>query len=105
MPDCLFLSHPQPRDSGDYLHRVTLPGHALARHLEVGEIQTSHPAYLSHGLQAGLLVVKMAADAAVIGLIESRRALARPTPFEISDDFRDFPASLPGHGFYSQPAN
>ena len=105
MPDCLFLSHPQPRDSGDYLHRVTLPGHALARHLEVVEMQTCHPTYLSHGLQAGLLVVKMVADAAGVGLVQRRRALGRPTAFEISDDFQDFPSSLPGHGFYCQPAN
>jgi hypothetical protein len=105
MPSCLFLSHPQPRDTGDYQHRVTLPGRALAAHLQVAEIQTSHPAYLTHGLAAGLLVVKMVADPAVLGLIESRRALGRPTAFEISDDFRDFPPSLPGHGFYAQPAN
>ena len=105
MPDCLFLSHPQPRDSGDYQHRVMLPGRALAVHLPVAEMQTSHPAYLAHGLAAGLLVVKMVADPAVLGLIEARRALGRATAFEISDDFRDFPPSLPGHGFYAQPAN
>lgn len=105
MPECLFLSHPQPRDSGDYLHRVTLPGRALACHLPAAEMQTSHPAWLACGLQARVLVVRMVADPTVLALIEARRLLGRPTAFEISDDFRDFPPSLPGHAFYGRPHN
>lgn len=100
MHDCLFISHPQPRDSGDYRHRVTLPGQALAKHLSVAEIQTSHPAWLTHALHAGLIVVEMVADAAVLSLLEARRALGRPSIFEISDDFRDFPENLPLTAFY-----
>jgi hypothetical protein len=103
--DCLLLSHPQPRDTGDYLHRVTLPGQALARQMSVAELQTSHPAWLAHGLHARLLVVKMVADSAVLNLIETRRAAGRPTAFEISDDFRDFPPSSPGHAFYQATTN
>ncbi len=105
MTDCLFLSHPQPRDTGDYRHRVTLPGQALARQMTVAEMQTSHPAWLAHSFRAPLMVVKMVADSAVLGLIEARRATGRPTAFEISDDFRDFPPSLPGHAFYRAAPN
>lgn len=101
---CLILSHPQERDSGDFLHRVRLPGQALARHLDVAEMQTSHPDFLRVALQAPLLIVKMIADPVLPELIASRTQRGLPTVYEISDDFRDFPTHLPLHRFYAQPA-
>ena len=65
MAPCWFLAHPQPRDSGDYRHRITLPGTALARHLEVEELQTTHPAHVARAVGAGVLVVCMVADGTV----------------------------------------
>lgn len=104
LPTCLILSHPQERDSGDFLHRVRLPGQALARHMSVAEMQTSHPDFLRVALQAPLLIVKMIADPVLPELIASRRQRGLPTVYEISDDFRDFPTHLPLHRFYAQPA-
>jgi hypothetical protein len=104
VPTCLLLSHPQERDSGDFLHRVRLPGQALARHLDVAEMQTSHPDFLRVALQVPLLVIKMIADPVLRDLMVSRAQRELPTVYEISDDFRDFPAHLPMHRFYAQPA-
>lgn len=102
MPRCVFLSHPQPRDSGDYLHRVTLPARALARHWQVDDVQTTHPSFIQHAMSADLLLVQMVADPVIAQLMEQRRLRGLPTVYEISDDFRHFPASLPGHGFYAR---
>ena len=103
-PTCLILSHPQERDSGDFLHRVRLPGQALASHMDVAEMQTSHPDFLRVALRAPLLVIKMIADPVLRELIASRTQRGLPTVYEISDDFRDFPTHLPLHRFYAQPA-
>jgi len=102
--ECVFLSHPQPRDSGDYAHRVTMPGQALAGYLDVVDIQTTHPDFLARCLAAGVLVVLMVADEVVLELMRERRRRGLATVYEISDDFRDFPTSLSGHAVYAQPA-
>ena len=102
-PAVVFLSHPQGRDSGDYSHRVTLPGQALAGHLRVIDIQTSHPDSVAVALSADLLVVTMVADPLVGSLISLRKQAGRPTAYEISDDFADFPPNLPAYAFYAQP--
>jgi hypothetical protein len=102
--ECVFLSHPQSRDSGDYAHRVTLPGQAMAGHLDVVDIQTTHPDFLARCLAAGVLVVLMVADEVVLELMRERRRRGLATVYEISDDFRDFPTSLPGHAVYAQQA-
>ena len=57
MPHCVFLSHPQSRDSGDYQHRVTLPARALARQVEVEDLQTSHQRLVEGAMRADLLIV------------------------------------------------
>jgi hypothetical protein len=102
-PVVVFLSHPQGRDSGDYSHRVTQPGEALAAHLRVVDIQTSHPDAVGIALKADLLVVTMVADPVVASLISLRKQAGRPTAYEISDDFADFPPNLPANAFYAQP--
>ena len=102
-PAVVFLSHPQGRDSGDYSHRVTLPGQALAAHLRVIDIQTAHPDSGAVALKADLLVVTMVADPLVASLISLRKQAGLPTAYEISDDFADFPPNLPAHAFYAQP--
>jgi hypothetical protein len=102
-PAVVFLSHPQGRDSGDYRHRVTLPGQALTAHLRVIDIQTSHPDSVAVALKADLLVVTMVADPLVASLIALRKQAGRPTAYEISDDFADFPPNLPAYAFYAQP--
>jgi hypothetical protein len=101
--DCTFLSHPQPRGTGDYVHRVTWPAAHLARHLPVTEIQTGHPGFVAQALRADLLVVAMVADPAIERLIDARRRRGLPTVYEISDDFKAFPPDLPLHGFYADP--
>ena len=103
MPHCVFLSHPQSRDSGDYQHRVTLPARALARHWSVEDLQTSHPRFVERALRADLLIVCMVAEPVIARLVQARNAAGRPTAYEISDDFEHFPSSLPGHAFYSLP--
>ena len=102
-PAVVFLSHPQGRDSGDYSHRVTLPGQALTAHLRVIDLQTSHPDSVAVALRADLLVVTMVADPLVASLIALRKQAGLPTAYEISDDFADFPPNLPAHAFYAQP--
>ncbi len=102
-PVVVLLSHPQGRDSGDYSHRVTLPGQALAAHLRVIDLQTSHPDSVTVALNADLLVVTMVADPLVASLITLRKQAGLPTAYEISDDFADFPPNLPAHAFYAQP--
>lgn len=101
--DCTFLSHPQPRGTGDYVHRVTWPAAHLARHLPVTDIQTGHPDFVAHALRADLLIVAMVADPSVERVMEARRRRGLPTVYEISDDFRAFPPGLPLHAFYSDP--
>jgi hypothetical protein len=82
-PAVVFLSHPQGRDSGDYRHRVTLPGQALTAHLRVIDIQTSHPDSVAVALKADLLVhaagAALAADVAILvrGACASGRDLLR----------------------------
>ena len=102
-PVVVFLSHPQGRDSGDYSHRVSLPGQALAAHLRVIDIQTSHPDSVGVALKADLLIVTMVADRMVASLISLRKQAGLPSAYEISDDFADFPPNLPAHAFYAQP--
>ena len=102
-PVVVFLSHPQGRDSGDYSHRVSQPGQALAQHLTVIDIQTSHPDSVAVALKADLLIVTMVADPLVASLIALRKQAGLPTAYEISDDFADFPPNLPAHTFYAQP--
>jgi hypothetical protein len=103
MPHCVFLSHPQSRDSGDYQHRVTLPARALARHWTVEDLQTSHPRFVERALRADLLIVCMVAEPVIARLIQARNAAGWPTAYEISDDFEHFPRSVSGHAFYSLP--
>lgn len=104
MATCTFLAHPQPRDGGDYRHRIVLPGTALARHLSVAELQTTHPDHVRRAVDAALLVVCMVADDAIEAIVEERRHRGRPTVYELSDDFRDFPDALPLAAFYRDPA-
>lgn len=105
MARCLVLAHPQPRDSGDYRHRIVLPFAALAERLDVAELQTTHPRWVEHAVSAELLVGMMVADPALDAVLAERARRGRPTVYELSDDFADFPPSLPGHAFYSDPAN
>lgn len=103
MPRCVFLSHPQSRDSGDYQHRVILPARALGRHWAVEDVQTSHPRFVERSLRADLLIVCMVAEPVLARIVEARAQAGRPTAYEISDDFENFPRSVSGHAFYSLP--
>jgi len=103
MAQCTFLAHPQPRDSGDYRHRITLPGRALAGSMEVVELQTTHPDWVAHCVATDLLVVCMVADATLEPVMAERTRRGLPTVYELSDDYRAFPKSLPGHAFYRVP--
>ena len=98
---CVLFSHPQDRQSGDYLHRVAWPGKALGRSVAVHAIQSSHPHHLEKLVEADVLVINMVADARLLPLIRKRREERKVTVFEISDDFRSFPSHLPAHAFYS----
>jgi len=98
----LLLSHPQRRDSGDFLHRVSLPGRALAQHMAVFEVQTGHPEFVRLSLEAGLLVVQMVADPVLLEVMDRRFSKGLPTVYEVSDDFQKFSPHLPGHAFYAQ---
>jgi len=98
---CTLFSHPQDRQSGDYLHRVVWPGKALGRFIPVHAIQSCHPDHLRELARSDVLVIQMVADAKLLGLIQGRRQQGKITVFEISDDFTAFPAHLPGHAFYA----
>ena len=98
---CTLFSHPQDRQSGDYLHRVVWPGKALGRFIPVHAIQSCHPDYLRELAHSDVLVIQMVADAKLLGVIQGRRQQGKITVFEISDDFTAFPAHLPGHAFYA----
>jgi hypothetical protein len=104
MSTATFLAHPQPRDSGDYRHRIVLPGAALARHLDVEELQATHPSHVARAVSTDLLVVCMVADETIEAIVSERARRRLPTVCELSDDFRDFPDALPSAGFYRDPA-
>lgn len=103
MKECLFISHPQPRDTGDYLHRTLWPAQALGQHLNTIVVQTSHPEALKMALESTLLVINMIADEIMLEVVRWRNAHGLVTVYEISDDFESFPIYLPNHGFYSSP--
>ncbi|MGB5338148.1 MAG: glycosyltransferase [Gammaproteobacteria bacterium] len=98
---CTLFSHPQDRQTGDYLHRVVWPGKALGRFIAVHAIQSCHPDHLQELVDSDVLVIQMVADARLLAVIQKRRQQGKVTVFEISDDFTAFPAHLPGHAFYA----
>jgi hypothetical protein len=107
MPDPLFdvtfVTRPQPRLGGDYLHRTYWPAAALGEHLPTTSIQLSHPDCLEAMATARLLCVTMVMDADLTRVFEERRRRGLPTIYEISDDFEAFPENLPLCRFYAQP--
>jgi len=102
MFDITFFSHPQSRDSGDYLHRVLWPAKALGKLITTQSIQSSHPDYLKIILQANILVIKMVVDQELLRIIQQRNRSGRISIYEISDDFEDFPSTLPSYPFYKR---
>ncbi|MBF0263963.1 MAG: glycosyltransferase [Gammaproteobacteria bacterium] len=102
---CLLLSHPQTRNSGDYLHRVVWPGEALGEHLSVAAVQTTHPNAIHLAVTAELLVINMVVDPLMLDIIDTRKYKNLKTIYEISDDFCHFPNSLPMHDFYASKSN
>lgn len=98
---CTLFSHPQDRQSGDYLHRVVWPGKALGQLVPVHAIQSCHPDCLRELVHSDVLVIQMVADIKLLDVIKKRQQQEKVTVFEISDDFADFPAHLPGHAFYA----
>jgi len=98
---CTLFSHPQDRQSGDYLHRVVWPGKALGQFIPVHAIQSCHPDYLRELVHSDVLVIQMIADIKLLDVIKTRRQQGKITVFEVSDDFTAFPAHLPGHAFYA----
>ena len=91
--DVTFLSHPQPRDCGDYRHRTLWPAKALGELVPTVAVQTLHPDSFAAMLQCHLLVVGMVADPDVQAIVEERKARGLPTIYEISDDFKCFPSN------------
>jgi hypothetical protein len=104
MSTATFLAHPQPRDSGDDRCRIVLPGVALARHLDVEELQATHPSHVARAVSTDLLVVCMVADETIEAIVAERARRRLPTVYELSDSFRDFPDALPSAGFCRDPA-
>jgi hypothetical protein len=98
-----FLGHPQPRHSGDWLHRVTWPAQALGALARTSSVQTVHPQWVKQALQADVLVVLMIAEPILTEVMRHRRAAGRATVFEISDDFAAVAAANPLKGFYARP--
>lgn len=107
MPDPLFdvtfVTRPQPRLGGDYLHRTYWPAAALGEHLPTASIQLSHPDCLEAMATTRLLIVTMVMEADLARVFEERRRRGLPTIYEISDDFEAFPENLPLCRFYAQP--
>jgi len=103
--DCAFFSHPQERDSGDYLHRVLWPAQALGEHLSVTSIQSIHPEYVDVILKTRVLIVCMVANDNILEIIHARNSRGLITVYEISDDFESFPQTLPSFAFYADPGN
>jgi len=103
--DCTFFSHPQERDSGDYLHRVLWPAQALGEHLSVTSIQSIHPEYVDVILKTRVLIVCMVANDNILEIIHARNSRGLITVYEISDDFESFPQTLPSFAFYADPGN
>lgn len=99
----LFLGHPQTRQSGDWLHRVTWPGQALGKCARVTTLQTLHPAWVREALTADVLVVLMIAEPILEEIMKQRRQAGRATVYEISDDFCAVAPSNPLVGFYARP--
>lgn len=99
----LFLGHPQPRQSGDWLHRVAWPAKVLGRHARVTTVQTLHPQWVRMALEADVLVVLMIAEPILAEIMRQRHAAGRASVFEISDDFSAVAPANPLVGFYARP--
>jgi hypothetical protein len=101
--DVTFVTRPQPRTGGDYLHRTYWPAAALGEHLPTTAIQLSHPDCLEAMATTRLLVVTMIMEPDISRVFDERRKRGLPTIYEISDDFEAFPENLPLCKFYAQP--
>jgi hypothetical protein len=100
--DVTFVTRPQPRTGGDYLHRTYWPAAALGEHLPTTAIQLSHPDCLEAMATTRLLVVTMVMDPDISRVFDERRKRGLPTIYELSDDFEAFPENLPLCRFYAQ---
>lgn len=98
----VFLSHPQSRDTGDWLHRCFWPARALSEFANVTLMQTTHPEWLKRSLEADILVLLMLSDFYFSHVIEARRAAGKITVYEISDDFEVMSVSNPQHVYYQR---
>lgn len=101
--DVTFLSHPQPRDCGDYRHRTLWPAEALGSRTPTIAVQTTHPDVLTALARTRLLVVGMVVDPDVRAMVEYRRSAGLPTVYEISDDFKAFSTVTSMGLYYAQP--
>lgn len=101
--DCTFVTRPQSREGGDYLHRARWPAEALAEHMPTAVVQLTHPQCLEAMAKTNVLVLGMLIEQDLLRVIEQRQRQGLATIFEVSDDFTAFPEALPLHGFYQQP--
>lgn len=99
----LVLGHPQPRDSGDWLHRADWPAKALGGYARVETIQTLHPQWVQRALAADVLVILMIVDPILAEIVAQRRRAGRATVYEISDDFTSVATANPLAPFYRRP--
>jgi len=101
--DVTFLAHAQTRDCGDYRHRTFWPAKALGELTPTVAVQTIHPEVFTAIVQTRMLVVGMVVDSDVKVLVEYRKKMGLPTVYEISDDFKAFPANTELAPFYARP--
>ncbi len=93
------------KDHGDYRYRVRQPFRALAQvapQFRVAVITNVLPNKEVLMLAADLLVIRMVADADLIGLAWERKQAGRPTILEIADDFLTIPKSNPAAHYYGR---
>jgi hypothetical protein len=99
---CVFLTHSQPKDCGDYRHRILWPATALGDYIETLTIQMTHPRVIQIAATADILVICMAVENVLEKIIKFRTSYGLPTIYEISDDFQSFPANSQLAPFYAQ---
>jgi tetratricopeptide (TPR) repeat protein len=93
------------REQGDYHYRVRQPFQALTRaapDFQVAVISNVLPNKEMLLLAADLVIIRMVADADLIGLAWERKQAQRPTVFEIADDFLSLPECNPAAEYYAR---
>lgn len=93
--------------TGEFNHRIRKPGEALAalEGVEVLNCHIHHPLFPDLAMQADLLILHLVPDEEVPSIIRIRKALEKPTIFELADNFLQIGDWVAQDDAYRNPDN